>query len=134
MVAKAKIVELIRRYEEKEINFTTVANEIEAIAGHSVTEYEIENYWRSTSLDDFAAELAMPALEDWEDLTDGEAIALIEEALADTTGPIFARNGEALEKRYAKVTGTFSGLVFHDDISQAPEILNKLKEDSVIRL
>ena len=133
-MSTAKVIEAIRAFEETEATFEQTRDVIMRLTGKEVARYDLENYWKAESVEDFAKMLSTPDLEDWESIDDERALNLIKEALIDPGGVIFMRNAEALEKRYRKTTGFLSDLVFHEDGTCPSELLAKLSEDTVIRL
>jgi hypothetical protein len=71
----------------------------------------------------------------WEQIDDEQALSLILEILENTSeDSILKRNGNALEKRYAKSEGTVMDLIFQEDLNNPRLILDKLKINTVISL
>lgn len=135
MNAKEQVIVIVKEYENNNIDRSTAIQKIKTLTGKDISAYEIDNYWRSEDLDNFAAVLAIEEIENWREINDEIAINLIIEILQDPVNdPIISRNTEALEKRYSKSTGTVTGYIFYQDLSDPQEILKLLKNNTTIIL
>ena len=129
------IKKIILDLENGKLDIKSVLFQIKKISNKEVTEYELENYWRSDGLDEFVRTIAMPELEDWNKIDDERALKLIKEMIEkinDTA--LILRNAKALEKRFKKSSGTLMELVFQKGMESEGEILIELKKDTVIKL
>ena len=132
---ETEIRNLIERFEREEIAADFVISEIDRLTGRRLDERVLQNYWRAQSLDDFVFTLCTPEMADWRSMSDADAIVLIREVLDNPSDDaILERNCVALEKRYAKPSGTVSDLVFQDSLNDPEAILARLKVDTTIRL
>lgn len=106
----------IKKYEKEEIDLEEAQKRIEKITGTKISQYTLDNYWRAENFEDFVRWVSTKELENWEQIDDEQALSLISEILKNTSdSSILKRNGNALEKRYAKSEGTVSDLIFHED-------------------
>ena len=129
------IKKIILDLENGKLDVKFALFQIKKISNKEVTEYELENYWRSDGLDEFVRTIAMPELEDWNKIDDERALELIKEMIEkinDTA--LILRNATALEKRFRKSSGTVMELVFQKGMKSENEILTELKKDTVIKL
>ena len=132
---KSKIKELIIRFENgKETAEKTVEN-INELSSIKIDEDFLRNYWRSSDLESFSELISTPEIENWTEIDDEYADKLITEIL-DNLGDdaLINRNSTALEKRFKKSTGTISGWIFYDDITDRTKILELLKTNTTIQL
>lgn len=129
------IREIIFDFESGKIDSEHAVLAINMLASYKIDIYSIENYWRSENLDDFVRKISIEPINDWQTIDDAKAIILINEIL-DSLGndAILKRNSDALEKRFAKTTGSISSMIFNNDISDSVEILKELKKDTRIIL
>ena len=126
---------LIEDFEANKISEEMALSEVNKISATDLDEYSLRNYWRSMDLDTLAETLTMPHISDWQELNDDRSLELIREAIANLDrDALFTRNTTALEKRYSKPEGTFNGWIFHEDIVDDNEILEKLKVDTTLYL
>jgi hypothetical protein len=135
MDIRKELIITIEQYENGHIDFAKAQSMIKALCEKEMTQYDLDNYWRSASIEEFVEELLQKSLDGWENIDDARALILIREILDNVTkDSLLNRNAEALEKRYAKPFGTVSGLIFHRSIKDENKILEVLKHDTVIRL
>jgi hypothetical protein len=81
------------------------------------------------------AEVPLEPIDDWQAINDEISITLLEEMLLNLDNDeLLERNGEALEKRYRKPTGTVLEYIFHEAILTSKDLLTELKKDTVIYL
>jgi len=126
---------LIEDFEVNKISEEMAISEINKISTTELDEYSLRNYWRSIDLDTLVETLTIPQIPDWQELTDERSLELIREAIANLgRDALFTRNASALEKRYSKPEGTLSGWIFHEDIIDENEILERLKVDTTFYL
>lgn len=130
-----KIKAIILSFENNEISLETALKSLLEETHKEVKEYELLNYWRSESIDDYVNRLIAEPVSDWEGINDEKALVLIKE-IVDNIGndAILEVNGQALEKRFSKPTGTISDWIFQDDIVDSNAILKLLKEKSTFLL
>ena len=127
-----KIKETILKYESGEIDYEAISSVIFIECDKKISRDELDNYWRSESLDDYVKKICIPAISEWHQIDDLQAIKLIEEIINSLTDDsILCRNSEALEKRYSKPEGTISELIFHKDVVDAERILKELKQENI---
>ena len=129
------IKKIILKFEDGKLNIESALVQIQKLSDKEITEYDLENYWRSEGLDEFARTIAMPELMDWNKINDEIALNLIKEMIEkinDTA--LILRNATALEKRFKKSSGTVMELVFQNGMESESEILTELKRDTVIKL
>lgn len=132
---KVELIKLIEKFENGQLSFDSVKIDINELTGKLVDEHTLKTYWTYTSLNELCDRLLTKPIEDWEKIDDERALNLIKEMLDNTSNDgILERNGEALEKKYNKVTGYVSDLIFHSDITNENEILQNLKKDETIYL
>ena len=130
-----EVKNLIISFENNDQSLEVVLQSINKLIDKNVTEYELTNYWRSDNLENFVNTLVAESIKDWQDIDDDRALQLINEILSNVSDDaILSVNGEALEKRYAKSSGTLCDWVFQDDISDPNEILRLLKENTTLLL
>jgi len=135
MSKKSKLKKVIEKFELGKINIENTLESIFKITEKSVEEYELRNYWSFSTLDDFCDRLLTEPIKDWKNIDDIEAIRLIKEILENITNEgLIEQNFGALEKRYNKVNGFMSNLIFHSELNNEIEILNELKKDRTIYL
>jgi len=81
----------------------------------------------SDGLEALVNRLCIRPIEDWQTLSDADALSLIQE-IYDKLGDdaILVRNSEALEKRYANPMGSISDMIFVQDLNSS-QILEQLK-------
>jgi len=130
-----KVKAIILSFENKEISLEVALKSILDTTQKVIEEYELLNYWRSESIDDYVNRLIAEPISNWEGINDEKALVLIKE-IVDNIGndTILEVNGQALEKRFSKPTGTISDWIFQDDIVDSNEILKLLKEKSTFLL
>lgn len=132
-----KIRTIIQDYEAKKLEYDTARDALFELTGKKVEQSFLDEYWRSQDLKEVVHMLAMKSLENWQHLSDEDALVLVQEILDNVANDaLLQRNCEALEKRFSKPTGTISNLVFYpeeEDLT-AEKILEKLKKGTVIRL
>tara|TARA_R110002049_G_scaffold307912_1_gene510127 strand:+ start:66 stop:479 length:414 start_codon:yes stop_codon:yes gene_type:complete len=129
------IKKIILEFEDGKLDIESALVQIKKLSDKEITEYDLENYWRSEGLDEFARNIAMPELEEWNEIDDKRALELIKEMIEkinDTA--LILRNATALEKRFRKSSGTVMELVFQKGIESENKILTELKKDTVIKL
>jgi len=130
-----KIKNLIAGLENNDLALDIVLETIKKITKKNITHYELKNYWRSESLNDFVKTMSIEPIKDWENIDDNRALELINGILSNLNeDSIIAINSDALEKKYSKASGTISDWIFHDDITNPNQILKLLKEDTVLLL
>ncbi|WP_299527084.1 hypothetical protein [Winogradskyella sp.] len=130
-----KLESVIKDYEDDKISTDFALQKIHKISHKRISAYELDNYWKSKSLEDFIKQLAFKPIEDWALIEDNQAIHMINVILKNLDrDELIAEYGEALEKRYRKPSGTLSDLIFYDDLNNAELILKKLKTDTSTRL
>lgn len=130
-----QIKEVILKYEKEELNFDEAQKIISEITHKELDKHTLDNYWRSEDLDEFVTFLSTDEIPNWKELDDNSSLKLITEILENTeVDAILERNGNALEKRFRKTTGTVMDLIFQEDMSDPDEILNRLKRDTSIKL
>ncbi|TSE03826.1 hypothetical protein [Aquimarina algiphila] len=136
MSNKNKAIEqVILNFEAKKTSSDQAINAIFQITKNKTTAYDLENYWRSFSLEEFVKLLATEAILDWEEINDDRAILLITEILENIgDDSILEKNTTALEKKYSKPKGTVTDWIFQDDINNPKELLQLLKKDNTILL
>ena len=128
------VIAAIKSYESESSDFDSTATRIADLCGKAVERYELDNYWRSESLETFAARLAIAPIADWAEIDDARALSLISEILSDPCNdPVIDRNCEALSKRYGKTAGQVMDYIFQHDMT-AEQILVELKKDTVVSL
>lgn len=125
-----KVTIAIENYEEGHLNLEATQALILAATGSDVSQYSLDNYWRSEDLEEFVQTLCIKAIEDWASIDDARALALLHEILEHPSSAIVLRNGRALEQRYSKPEGTVSDLVFWNDLRPV-EMLQRLKATDV---
>ncbi|MEM7487440.1 MAG: hypothetical protein AAF348_19725 [Bacteroidota bacterium] len=129
------IKSLIDRFENGDIKISKALLEINKLAINSISENEIQNYWRYTSQELFIKRLLDPPIINWEEIDDKRALHLLNEIIESIGDElVFARNSIALEKRFSKPRGTLSNWIFHEDISEVSILLDKLKKEDKIFL
>jgi hypothetical protein len=131
---RTKIAEIVADYEAGRLDYDQASRNIASFTGQLIEKRQLDNYWRSMSLEGFLNELALPEIAEWEQIDEQTALEMIQEALANTDGPQFERNAEALERRFRKPTGFLNQLIFHDAIDTTAEILRELQNDTSIKL
>lgn len=132
---KAELTKLIAKFENGQISFDSIKTDINELTGKAVDEHTLKTYWTYTSLNEFCDRLLTKPIKDWEKIDDERALSLIKEMLDNTSNDgILERNGEALEKKYNKITGYVSDLIFHSDMTNENEILINLKKNETIYL
>jgi len=130
-----QILKLIRQFETNAMSIETVLSQINEISTTEVTSDELQNYWRSEDVEDFVKKISIELIDDPRSISEEYALELIKEILSDVTNDVvFYRNSTALEIRFGKSSGTFTGFIFYNDINDPIEILNKLKIDTAIQL
>lgn len=130
-----KTKEVILSFEKKIISLEAALNSLNELTNKQVEEYELLNYWRSESIDNFINRLIVEPIGDWEEIHDEKALRLIREIFNEIDNDvIFERNSVALEKRYSKVSGTIADWIFQDDIFDATKILELLKQNTTLLL
>ncbi|MEM9998998.1 MAG: hypothetical protein AAF809_14945 [Bacteroidota bacterium] len=129
---QANVARLISAFEAGQSTAEEAAAEIRALTGKFVDALTVSEYWGAESLESLARRLCTEPLADWATLSDENALALIQQVL-DEIGDdaVWARNSEALERRYRKPSGTLSDLIFHEDVTDAARILEHLRIDTV---
>ncbi|MHA7058268.1 hypothetical protein ACWGOQ_0013680 [Aquimarina sp. M1] len=126
---------LILSFENDDKPPEVILQTINKLITKNLTEYELTNYWRSDNLEGFVKTLVAESISDWEAIDDDKALDLINEILSNVNDDsIISANGEALEKRYAKPSGTVCDWIFQDDISSSGEILKLLIKNSTLLL
>jgi DNA primase large subunit len=135
MDKKAKLKSIIEQYEGGQIDIKRVLITITETTGKTISKDELDDYWRSTSLDQFCELLTTEPITEWQNIDDTTALSLIKEILNNITKDnIIYRNAEALEKRYNKPTGFISNLIFHSDLQNEAQLLELLKKNTTINL
>ena len=132
MLSRSDIVtSLISDYEDGKISLEEALSSINENTNQPIDQNDLNNYWRSESLEDFVAKLTYESIADWKNIDDQKALELIEETKLHWENiSVRARNCEALEKRYAKTSGYLISI-----IDQPKEdILSTLKKDNAIYL
>lgn len=128
-----KIEVIIKKFEAENLSLKETQEKIISLTGKKVDQYSLENYWKGESLEEFVKTICIKKIEDWESIDDERAVALISEIIKNPSSAILSRNGEALEIRYSKPSGTVSDLIFWNDYTPV-EILKELKVDTIIKL
>ncbi len=132
---KLKIKDIILRFEKGEIPVNLAVEEINKIAKKEITEHYLKTYWRFENIDDFITKILIHPIKDWNLIDDKRALLLINEMIENISeNSVFDRNAEALEKRYSKYNGALSNWIFQENITDSLSLLQKLKDDNVIRL
>ena len=135
MNSKTILKELIENFELGRIGLEETLNSVYSLTKKNIDEYELRNYWTSASLDEFCEKLLTNPIKNWKDVDDIEAEKLIKEILENITNDgLLERNSEALEKRYNKVNGFISNLIFYSGLNDEKDILTELKKDKTIYL
>ncbi len=130
-----EIKECIKDFESKKASLKDTLDQIFKLSERTVTEYELLNYWRSESIDEYTSRLVSKSIENWKEIDDKKALVLIKEIFNNINNDsVINTNSEALEKRYHKASGTINDWIFYDDITIAEEILNLLKNNTTISL
>lgn len=128
---KAQIKHHIIEFEKGTVSLGLTIQAIKKLTTQEIDAYSLQNYWRSSDLDEFVDFLSTEEITDWESINDERALLLIHEIFQSLAKDgIIHRNMTALEKRYKKSSGTISDWIFHEDISDKNVILEKLKIDS----
>jgi hypothetical protein len=128
------IISIIEQYEAQELDYESACTRLREHTSKKVTQDDLDNYWKSISLESFADELACPPIPNPTKLSRSQSLHLITEALDNTTSHIFTRNSTALEVRYSKPSGFVSDLVFYRDLDCPEKILSELEQNTVIHL
>ena len=129
------ILKYISDFESGAINLDDSLNKINEISTTEVNAYDLENYWRAESVEDFVKTISIELIKNPQNISDQQAIELIQEILDNIIETsLIHRNSLALEKRFKKTSGTVVNYIFHEDITDPKKILTKLKEDTVIYL
>lgn len=131
---KQQVAEILDLFEKGAITSATAITQIEATTGRHIDEQVLCNYWRSESKDDFVDRLCAEPIKSFAQLTDSETVDLISEFLTTKSPGRRDAIDTALNRRYAKPTGTLIGLVFHKGLSTPEEILAELKKETRILL
>ncbi|KXX71170.1 hypothetical protein [Flammeovirga sp. SJP92] len=130
-----KIKRLIIDFENDKISSEKALIEINKLSNIVVDNFSLQTYNSSMDLEMYVRILTIESIVDWQEIDDKRAIDLINEILESTDDDaVLHRNFEALEKRYSKPTGTLSDWIFHDDITEANELLLLLKKNTTIIL
>ncbi|GET46753.1 hypothetical protein [Capnocytophaga felis] len=134
-MSKSELKRVIADFENGKFPVEEALNKIQKITEKRIDSYTLENYWRLASLDDFCDELLSQPIENWQEITDGQALELIQEIIENIENDaVLRRNSEVLEKRYGKEEGFVEDLIFNLDINISEEILSKLKENTILYL
>ncbi|MEM6783880.1 MAG: hypothetical protein AAF624_09130 [Bacteroidota bacterium] len=129
------VAQAIRAFEDGEITAEEAVAEVQRLTGMILDDQTLHEYWSAESLESLARRLCTEPIQDWATLSDEDALALIKQILDDMgDDALLARNGDTLERRYRKTTGTVMDLIFIESLTAANEILAQLKKDAVIRL
>ena len=132
---KEEIQNLLIDHSDGKVSFKKLENRIFQLIGKRIDRYEVENYWRSESLDSYVGRLITKPIDHPEQIDDLKAKELIQEILNNLANdPIIERNSDALERRFGKSEGTMSDLIFDKGISDVESILMELKKDTIINL
>lgn len=130
-----KVKGTILEFENGKISMDDALKVINELVETKVSAYDLENYWKSRDIDSFVDLITSEVYPDWESIDDQRAIELLKVMVeAPDDELIFQKYSVALEKRYGKSEGTISDLIFHDDILDPSDLLNKLKTDDRILL
>ncbi|NME71253.1 hypothetical protein [Flammeovirga aprica] len=130
-----EIKRLIIDFENDKISSEKALIEINKLSNVVVDNFSLQTYNSSMDLEMYVRILTLESIADWQEIDDKRAIDLINEILTSTDDDaVLLRNFEALEKRYSKPTGALSDWIFHDDITEANELLLLLKKNTTIIL
>ncbi|WP_141402363.1 hypothetical protein [Sediminicola luteus] len=129
-----KIRQIISNFEDGKITVDVAVSQINIIGYHQISEDYLQSYWESENIDDFIGKIITEPIQDWQKIDDNQALLLLKELIENIVDDaIFERNSEALEKRYAKSSGSINNWLFHDNIMEPKEILKMLThEDRII--
>ena len=131
---RLQIKSLIIDYSNDQISVQQAIRQIMDLTGKNVSEYELNNYWRSEDQDSFIDRLVLQPI-DPNTIDDERAKDLLKRIL-DNLGdhPLLMRNSEALEIKYRKPSGTVVNLIFYKEIEDVSSLLMALKGDTVTYL
>ncbi|WP_271406253.1 hypothetical protein [Tenacibaculum soleae] len=130
-----EIKKLILDFENHKTSLKTILPIINGIGNKKIDEYDLINYWKHTSLDEFINYILAKSIRKWDEIEDEDSLLLIKGIIDNLIDDqIIDRNIEALEKRYRKQTGSISDWIFMEDISDPLKILEKLKKQDDILL
>ncbi|WP_146088862.1 hypothetical protein [Neolewinella xylanilytica] len=131
---RPQVRSLIIDYLNDQISAEHTLRQIMDLTGKHISEYELNNYWRSEDLESFIDRLALQSL-DPKTIDDDRAIELLQSIL-DNLGDhaLLIRNSEALEIKYRKPSGTVVNLIFYKEIEDVSSLLLALKIDTVTYL
>lgn len=134
-MSKSELKQAIINFEDGKLSADDTMHKIKQISGKQIDLHRLENYWQAVSLNDFCDELLSQPIENWQEITDNQALTLIDEILENMdSDAVINRNATALEKRYAKEDGFVTELIFDLDMDNPTEILKKLKKDTILHL
>lgn len=131
---KTEVTAIIQRFEKEAISEEDALYRIRELCGREIDGGWLRNYWRSESLDEFVDRVCAAPIQNIDQLTESDVVALIAELLATQSPGRRDRIGEALELRYGKPAGTVLGLVIDSDLNDPDQILAALRTETKIYL
>ena len=127
-----EMMQIVSDYEDEKISAEIAIQEFNKLSNREIDKFVLDTYWNAESLEEFVTRYAIEDVEDWSEIDDARAIALIQEVKENLGNmAIEERNILALEKRYAKPEGTLFGIIHEEEVE---DILAFLKKDDVIQL
>lgn len=121
----------IKKYEAEECSFKATQARIQRLTNKKVSQYTLDNYWKSEDLEELVKVITVKEIQDWENIDDAKALVLITEIMKNPSeSALVKRNGDALERKYSKTNGTVIDLIFSNDLSPI-QILNLLKKNTI---
>ncbi|MDO5105757.1 hypothetical protein [Capnocytophaga sp.] len=134
-MSKSELKQAIIDFEDGKTSADETLHKIKQISRQEIDLQRLENYWQAISLNDFCDELLSQPIENWQEITDNQALMLIDEILENIDSDVIInRNSEALEKKYTKEDGFVTELIFGLDMDNPTEILKELKKDTILHL
>ena len=129
---KAKVIEgILTDYEKSKVDRSDILSKINALIDEPITEYELDNYWRSESISEFSLKLAATRSQVLE-LTDEMVMDLLNEYWSldriESFDYFMTKYSDSIEFKYKKNTGFLSSL--SDDPFLSPEeVFEKLNNN-----
>jgi len=135
-MTRSEFIDLVRRYESGSIAFDEINSKVTAAGLPSIDRRDLDNYWRSENVEDYADIVVTLPIADWQSIDDSRAVELISEtfdALDNFKDGILHRNLEALSLRYRKtLEETSSFFIDREPQLTTAQVLVELKRDTVI--